>query len=338
MITAIELAAILERLCPMFVLLDANGHILRVGPTLQKLRPDHPMKEQRFLELFELTRPRTISTFKGLLAASGAKLHLQLRGSPDTSLKGNIVPLPDGRGAIVNLSFGISVLDAVRDYALNSADFSATDLTIELLYLVEAKSAAMEASRSLNLRLQGAMIAAEEQAFTDTLTGLKNRRAMDHVLSRLIAQGKNFALMNLDLDYFKSVNDTLGHAAGDHVLQQAARIMVEETRDEDTVVRTGGDEFVLIFSDIQDQDTVDRIATRLIERLEEPIPFESQTCRISASAGTVFWTPSGHPKPAQLLQDADLALYAAKHAGRACHRFFRSDMRPVDQREEARAY
>ena len=340
MISVDKFADIMGRLCPMFVLLDASGHILRVGPTLQKLRADQPMEGQKFLTLFELKRPRMVNDYRGLLAASGHKLHLQFRDTPHTSLKGSIVPLPSdapgdasgdeqgGGGAIVNLSFGISVLDAVRDYALNSADFSATDLTIELLYLVEAKSAAMEASRTLNLRLQGAMIAAEEQAFTDTLTGLKNRRALDHILDRMIASGKGFSLMNLDLDYFKSVNDTLGHAAGDHVLQQAARIMVEETRDVDIVARVGGDEFVLIFDQLQDRAKLKRIAERLIKRLEVPMPFGNKTCRISASSGTVIRAVSTRPEAAQLLHEADLALYAAKHAGRACHRFFHPDMRP----------
>lgn len=335
MISVENFAEIMGRLCPMFVLLDASGRIVRVGPTLRKLRADQTMEGQEFLTLFELKRPRMVNDYHGLLAATGNKLHLQFRDTPHTSLKGSIVPLPsdapddeqDRGGAIVNLSFGISVLDAVRDYALNSADFSATDLTIELLYLVEAKSAAMEASRTLNLRLQGAMIAAEEQAYTDTLTGLKNRRALDHILDRMIASGKGFALMNLDLDYFKSVNDTLGHAAGDHVLQQAARIMVEETRDVDLVARVGGDEFVLIFDQLQDRAKLKRIAERLIKRLEVPMPFGNKTCRISASSGTVIRAVSTRPEAAQLLHEADLALYAAKHAGRACHRFYHPDMR-----------
>jgi len=342
MIETEELADILAHLCPMFMLLDSAGHICRVGPTLQKLRPDQPMQGQRFLELFELNRPRMITSFADLQSASGVKLHLKFRDLPPTALKGTIVSLPGGKGAIVNLSFGISVLDAVRDYALNSADFSATDLAIELLYLVEAKSAAMEASRTLNQRLQGAMIAAEEQAFTDTLTGLKNRRAMDHILERMIAGGKAFALMNLDLDYFKSVNDTLGHAAGDFVLQQAARIMVEETRDVDVVARVGGDEFVLVFDGIQNRDKLQRIAGRVIERLEVPIAFGNQTCRISASAGTVLSPAFSAPRAAVLLHAADLALYAAKHAGRACHRFYHPDMQddratnadvPTDQQD-----
>ena len=177
MISRYQLADLLNQLSPMLLLIDPTGHIERVGATLQKLRPDQPMQGRRFLELFQLTRPHAIGTMSDLIDRAGVALHLQFRDEPATQLKGILVPLPDGQGALVNLSFGISVLDAVQDYALTSADFPVTDLTIEMLYLVEAKSAAMEASRKLNSRLQGAMIAAEEQAFTDTLTGLKNRRA-----------------------------------------------------------------------------------------------------------------------------------------------------------------
>ena len=323
-----DLADILNALCPLHAVLDETGHIRGVGATLQKLRPDAPMIGRRFLEVFELTRPRAVNSMAGLLGIAGTKLHLQFRDRPHTTMKGIMVPMPDG-GSVVNLSFGISVVDAVSDYALTSADFSATDLTVEMLYLVEAKSAAMEASRTLNLRLQGAMIAAEEQAFTDTLTGLKNRRAMDHILARLTAAGAPFALMHLDLDFFKTVNDTLGHAAGDHVLQHVARIMVEETRDVDTVARVGGDEFVLIIEALQDRRQLSRIAARLIQRIEIPIPFNDQSCEVSASIGIALSNGAPGQEGASLIDDADTALYAAKRAGRACHRFYQAEMREV---------
>ncbi|MHA6262509.1 diguanylate cyclase domain-containing protein [Arenibacterium sp. CAU 1754] len=326
MISIEEMADVLERMCPMSVLLDPTGRILKVGPTLQKLRPDTPMQGQLFLELFALKRPRAVNSMQVLLENSGTRLHLQFRDAPTTGLKGILIPLSDGKGAIVNLSFGISVLDAVRDYALSSSDFSATDLTIELLYLVEAKSAAMDASRKLNQRLQGAMIAAEEQAFTDTLTGLKNRRAMDHVLARLIGGKGPFALMHLDLDHFKQVNDTMGHAAGDHVLQKVARIMIEETRDTDTIARVGGDEFVLIFDRLVDSARLNNIAQSLIRRFEEPTPYNGQTCRISASVGTTISHQPEGIEAAALLHQADLALYAAKNAGRGTHKFYVPDM------------
>jgi diguanylate cyclase (GGDEF)-like protein len=291
------------------------------------MRPDIALVGQRFLEVIEVLRPRTIATMQDLMANTGIKLHMRLRSEPKTSLKGILVRAPMANGAIVNLSFGISILDGVRDYALTSADFAATDLTIEMLYLVEAKSAAMEASRQLNKRLQGAMIAAKEQAFTDTLTGLKNRRAMDFVLDQLIEQGAEFTLMHLDLDYFKAVNDTLGHAAGDHVLQVVARALVDETRDQDTVARIGGDEFVLVFNRMTDPVRLDHIAQRMIARLEVPTDFNGDTCRISASIGSVSVHQGQKVTPEQLLDDADVALYASKHKGRACHTFYHPSLR-----------
>ncbi len=317
-----ELADLLETLCPMFLLLDDAGRIQRTGPTLQKLRPGKPLAGQNFLDVFELIRPRTLTTITDLNSAAGAKLRLRFLDEPRTALKGLVAPLPDGRGAVVNLSFGISILDAVQDYALTSADFSGTDLAIELLYLVEAKSAAMQASRSLNLRLQDAMIAAEEQAYTDTLTGLKNRRAMDHMIGQLISTSCTFALMHLDLDFFKSVNDQFGHAAGDFVLQQAARIMIEETRSEDTVARSGGDEFVIIFKGLTQKDRLASIADRLIRRLNEPMAFRRQVCRVSVSIGTAVSTQFESLQAAEILHAADLALYQAKGEGRSCHRLY----------------
>ena len=199
-----------------------------------------------------------------------------------------------------------------------------------MLYLVEAKSAAMEASRKLNLRLQGAKVAAEEQAFTDTLTGLRNRRAMDRVLTRMMETEQDFALMNLDLDYFKAVNDNLGHAAGDYVLQRVAQIMVNETRGEDTIVRTGGDEFVLIFARLTNRPRVSEIADRLIARLEEPIDFNGQTCRISASIGATLSCDYKMPALEQMMDDADVALYEAKRRGRGQHVLFDQSLRGDD--------
>ncbi|MEX0311138.1 MAG: diguanylate cyclase, partial [Tateyamaria sp.] len=305
----------LDALCPMHLVLSDTGHVLHAGPTVQKLRPKTQMQGRRFLEIFDLKRPRAVTTMEGLRAVAGTKLHLQLRDAPKTEVKGLLVPGPEDGQCIVNLSFGISVVDAVADYALTSADFAATDLTIEMLYLVEAKSAAMEASRKLNLRLQGAMIAAEEQAFTDTLTGLKNRRAMDHVLARHADWGTGFGLMQIDLDWFKAVNDTLGHAAGDHVLQTVARVMVEETRDSDTVARIGGDEFVIILPNARTGEAMSGIGGRIIRRLSRPIPFQGEECRIFARIGVSIFDPASGQSVAEVMDDADVAPYASKHGG-----------------------
>lgn len=317
---------VLDVLCPMHLTLDAAGIITHAGPTTQKLRPAMPLVGVPFLEAFAVKRPRGITTLEQLRAARHVKLHLEMTGTPPARLKAVLVP--DGGGsAIVNLSFGISILEGVRDYALSNADFAATDLAIEMLYLVEAKSAAMDASRKLNLRLQGAKVAAQEQAYTDTLTGLKNRRALDRTLEQLLGASETFAVMHIDLDYFKAVNDTLGHAAGDHVLQVVATKMLEEIRSTDTAARVGGDEFTVVLPEVSDIDVLERVGRRIIERIEQPIPFGAEICKISASIGTV-WIQSGNAATREtVMEDADLALYASKKEGRARQTFYSPDLR-----------
>lgn len=326
-----ELPALLDRLCPMHVLLDAQGRIRHAGPTLCKLvgGPERAL-EAGFFDLFDLRRPLLPPDMAALCGAGGVRLHLELRLPPQVALKGMVCPLPapagstdPAGGAVVTLSFGIAVRDAVRSFGLTAADFAAIDLTVEMLYLIEANAAAMQASRHLNLRLEGARIAAEEQAFTDTLTGLRNRRALAPVLERLLRSGQDFALMALDLDRFKVVNDRLGHAAGDRLLQEVACRMVALTRDEDVILRVGGDEFLLILPGLGDAARLARLGGRLIAALEAPLHVGGEDVRISASAGAVLrgdYPPAADPDDltGPMQKDADRALYAAKGRGRGC--------------------
>jgi diguanylate cyclase (GGDEF)-like protein len=281
---------------------------------------------RRFLEVFELTRPRAVQGVAALRALDGARLRLRLRSRPRYALKGQLCLLApeDAGGAggamVVNLAFGISVVDAVRDFGLSGADFAVTDLATEMLYLLEAKTVAMEESRRLNRRLEGARRAAQEEALTDTLTGLRNRRAFDALLAQAVQEGGTFALLHLDLDFFKQVNDTHGHAAGDLVLRVAARRMLSVVRARDVIARVGGDEFVLLLPGIDTTGAVDTVARRLVAALEEPVSDGTLTCRISASIGATLSRDDPGRAPGEIMDAADRALYAAKAAGRGCHR------------------
>ncbi|WP_332250919.1 diguanylate cyclase domain-containing protein [Rhodobacter ferrooxidans] len=310
----------LDRLMPMHLCLSATGHIFACGPTLRKLVPDGRLIGRGFFDLFEIRRPGGIASVQDLHRRAGNRLYLSLRGPGGQAFRGIAIPLADGLGILLNLSFGIEIIDAVRHHALTDADFAATDLAVELLYLVEAKSAVMEELRQLNLRLHGAKAAAEEQALTDMLTGLRNRRALDHALVQTIERDIPFGLMHIDLDFFKTVNDTLGHAAGDHVLRQVARVLVDETRTGDTVARVGGDEFTVLLPRQTDPARLLTIANRIIAKLKQPMDFEGNPCRISASIGMTISTLYPTPTPEQMVSDADLALYAGKHAGRGVAR------------------
>ena len=310
--------AALARLMPMCMALNARGEITAIGPTLAKLLSDPLPMGAPFEQVLAVRRPSGVATIADLMARAGERLHLSMGGA---QFRGLALPLVGG-GVLLNLSFGIGVIEAVRQHALTDADFAATDLAVELLFLVEVKTAVMEELRRLNLRLQGAKVAAEEQALTDTLTGLRNRRALDGVLAGLIGQGALFGLMHLDLDFFKQVNDTLGHAAGDHVLREVAAVLHAETRATDTVARVGGDEFVIVLPLPPDGPGLAQIAGRIIDRLTQPIEFEGKTCRISGSIGLTVSSLYDPPDADRMLSDADTALYASKRAGRGQAQFF----------------
>ena len=305
----------LDVLMPMHLMLDQNRTIRHAGPTLLRLRPADQLIGRDFHDVFTIRRQKH-APINQAAETELVKLTLQFREGKATPLKGVMTELPAGYGALVNLSFGIGVIEAVRDYDLTVGDFAPTDLTIEMLYLVEAKSAAMEQSRDLNLRLQKAKAAAEKQAQTDALTGAHNLRALDHELERLVETRTPFTLMHLDLDFFKAVNDTLGHAAGDHVLRVVAAILREETRLGDIVARVGGDEFVLVLHGLVDASRAEEMAESIVARVAQPIPFEGQSCNIATSIGWTMSADYDRPDIERMRRDADAALYRSKHLGR----------------------
>jgi diguanylate cyclase (GGDEF)-like protein len=345
---------VLGALMPLHLQVSATGHITSVGPTLKKLRPDEELLGQRLLEVFEIKRPLHIDSFRDLLDHDGCVIRTKFRHGHKLGMKGLFVPLtphppmlPDRReegaaapvlrpvprgsmgriaqeprGALINLSLGVNVVEAVHRYSLSNADFAPADPTVDMLYLIEAKSVALEESKRLNARLEDARVEAEAQAFTDTLTNLQNRRSMDAHLQQLERSGLPFGLMHLDLDYFKQVNDTYGHGAGDHVLKYVAGVLQDETRAGDLVARVGGDEFVLIIKGCVDLVVLEGIAWRIISRLEEPIAYGNDMCRISASIGTTLSSYYSTPAADRMLNDADRALYSSKDQGRARHTIF----------------
>ncbi len=321
-----ERAVAFDKLMPLHLQLDTNGCIAHAGPTLRKILADEFVLGRPVSEVFELRRPARGASAAELAAAIGENIHLRMVNGSGTRLKGMVTQNPLADGLLLNLAFGISVVDAVRDYHLTITDFASTDLTVEMLYLVEAKSAVMAETLELNMRLQSAKIEAEEQAYTDALTGLKNRRAMDHLLASALHGEKPFTMMHLDLDFFKAVNDTLGHAAGDLVLEQVATVLNDVTRSDDIVARVGGDEFVLLFSGDLKFEVIDRLCTRIISRLEEPVEFDGQPCRISGSIGIVQSKMYDQPDAERMLHDADIALYASKHKGRACYTLYSDEL------------
>ncbi|MEM7469949.1 MAG: EAL domain-containing protein [Pseudomonadota bacterium] len=156
----------------------------------------------------------------------------------------------------------------------------------------------------------------EYQARHDPLTGLPNRRAIDDALEDILAQNcEPRTLVRIDLDHFKNVNDTLGHAAGDFVLCRVADLLWSEVRKGDLPARAGGDEFVVLLQEGTSETEALAFTERLRLRIREEMEFEGKTCRIGASFG-ISSSTSGIVENDELLKSADSALYAAKDAGR----------------------
>ncbi len=155
-------------------------------------------------------------------------------------------------------------------------------------------------------------------ALHDVLTGLPNRELFNDRLGYAIALAHrrdwNLAVMFLDLDGFKGINDTLGHAAGDEVLARTAKRLTKKLRFADTVSRYGGDEFVLLLMNPQAHSNIQRIAEEVLADLAEPFMFGDQELAIRASLGIAVYPDHGTRRD-ELLQKADAAMYVAKKAG-----------------------
>jgi diguanylate cyclase (GGDEF)-like protein len=198
--------------------------------------------------------------------------------------------------------------DITADVALNEDLRRATQLT-------EAR----------NLELELVRIRIEHNALHDSLTGLPNRRYLDEMLSRHAATGYgdsgSMALLHIDLDRFKQINDTMGHAAGDAMLIHASAVLRDNCSSDDFVARIGGDEFVVLTkasgSDIQ----LGELAERIVAQMRLPVTYEGHECRFGVSIG-IAADRSAPLDAKRLLINADIALYRAKARGRNRYEFF----------------
>jgi diguanylate cyclase (GGDEF)-like protein/PAS domain S-box-containing protein len=173
-----------------------------------------------------------------------------------------------------------------------------------------------------------------QQANFDTLTGLANRQMFQDRLEQEIRKshrtGLPLALMVLDLDRFKDVNETLGHDVGDSLLREVARRLSSCAREVDTVARLGGDEFAIILGELHDIASVDRLASVILQKFAEPFQLSEQVIYISTSIGITYY-PEDATAYDELLKNADQAMYAAKQLGRNRFSYFAPYMQEAAQ-------
>jgi len=202
---------------------------------------------------------------------------------------------------------------------------------------LQSRSAVLATSLSIaNAQLQSANEELKKQAFVDPLTGLPNRVLFEDRLQHAVRRSERaeeqisdrkqprLAVLFVDLDGFKPVNDSFGHAVGDVVLQEAARRLRSTARDSDTVARVGGDEFVLLMEVVSSVADCVTLARRLVEVLTQPFAIADRRVEISCSIGIVVYPDQGHRD--KLMANADAAMYAAKRAGGGTYAVFESHM------------
>ncbi|MBS3964591.1 MAG: EAL domain-containing protein [Methylomonas sp.] len=169
----------------------------------------------------------------------------------------------------------------------------------------------------------------EYLACHDPLTGLPNRTLLqdrfDQAVAHAVRRNMQVALMFLDLDRFKYINDTLGHDIGDHLLKAIAKRLKQCTRELDTICRQGGDEFIVILNELPDRETAERIAMKILHHLHPPFQLEGISLSSSFSIGISVFPTDGRDF-GELLNKADTAMYAAKREGRNTYRFFSEAM------------
>ena len=185
-------------------------------------------------------------------------------------------------------------------------------------------------------------------AYYDPLTSLPNRRSFNEQLARLLKRSQRrktiAALLFIDLDHFKRINDSIGHARGDSLLVEIAKRLTMELREEDSInylsesnsvdetesgaaeiSRLGGDEFTVVLSDVDNMADIEKVAKRILDCLSQPIPLQSHNPVVTPSIGIALYPQDGKD-PDILIRNADTAMYFAKAEGRACYRFYNEEM------------
>ena len=234
----------------------------------------------------------------------------------------------------ISANDGREIAKRVKTTQLNEAEELVLEtvdgLTIEITFQGMESGGVIAVLQDISERRQAEQTI-NRMAWFDSLTGLPNRRSFDSRLAQVFkdeGQTEHCALLFVDLDNFKQVNDTLGHSRGDMLLQVVAERLRSTLRSTDVPARFGGDEFVVLQSNVQSKEAASELAERIVEVVSQPYMIQGIEILVSASVGIAI-LPGDGKDPEQVLKNADMALYEAKAAGRKTWRFFEPSLEAV---------
>ncbi|UFS70357.1 EAL domain-containing protein [Geomonas sp. RF6] len=264
---------------------------------------------------------------------------------PDIILTDIMMPVKDG----IQMAREIKAMDkgtqiivltaaADRDFILDAIESGINHYVMKPIVMGKLVASVRRCSEEVLLRRQVRLQeeSIRRMAYYDPLTGLPNRLLFNELLHQALAQaqrqGWHLAVLYLDLDRFKTVNDTLGHAVGDELLQAAAQRLKECCRrDQDVVARRGGDEFVILLSDFDSTGEAVRVAQKILDAFARPMALAEHEVFISPSIGISLFPDDGTTED-ELIKHADVAMYSAKEEGRNRYHLFNQSMNEQSRR------
>lgn len=302
---------VLGKLLPFHLIFRKDGAVIGQGETLKKcIGALKNVSEDLIGYRFKGSVP-DCSIFS--LASTGERFFIEIRNLPHLPLRAHGA-LVNSQTALLNCSYGILTPSAVCTHDLTEQDFTPADLVTEILFLKEAASLAQRNLDSMNQLLKSAWEVAAESAERDPLTGLLNRRGVRRRLSMIKNHAPaGIAVAHIDLDNFKAINDTFGHAVGDSVLQEVARKIQNTFRANDLCCRIGGDEFLVIITSCVSEGSLENRLKGLLNSIRGECMFG---VKFGASIGAIITEGVISLDVEKLIDAADDLLYESKRSGK----------------------
>ncbi len=319
-------ASLLDAAFPFHIVFDRDLRITQVGTSIQRMHQDS-MVGSPIHALFDVATPKIANSFDAFVGRPKSLFLLRSLTKQGLLLRGQVLHDPAAEVLIFVGSPWVTQISAFATLGLTLTDFAASDAAVDYLLILQNQSSSLTQAEELAEQLHQTARQLTHQAFHDALTGLPNRAMLlDHLQRRLepvVGRPHHVAVLMLDLDGFKAVNDSYGHSAGDAVLGIIGKRLRTVSGENDIVARFGGDEFAFVLEPRGPHSDVDvaaafEVADRVLTVLAEPIQLPSCpaiTVPLTASIGIAH--AHGTETAEDILRNADLAMYSAKANGKS---------------------
>jgi len=323
-------AALVDTAYPFHLVLDEDLAVVAAGSSIIQLHAAS-LFGRRLVDLFTIDTPKVVATFEAFAKQSRALFLLRSTTIDGLVLRGQMLFDGAARRLVFVGSPWVTETAAFASLGLTLDDFAVSDAVVDYVLLLQNQLTSLNEARAMAERLRETANQLSHQAYHDTLTGLVNRPKLLAQLQAALDRydgGSDLAVLMMDLDGFKGVNDSFGHSAGDAVLEIIGQRLEAVGRREDIVARFGGDEFALVIGasrrrNLEGAATAQQVAERVLAAINEPVSLPSSwgiSVPLSVSIGIAHAT--GHETAEELLRNADLAMYAAKGQGKSRHATF----------------